>query len=178
MDWGCDSARFRVLIVRVFLLYSMSLLEAWWSLLFQNDRSEVGCGYFEKAGSLSLAFLLATPHRRSGFSTWLLKTEWEDQFLPIRSSRLRFFFSPKTVQPKIGGSFLVPAAWSRLSLDSVFNLGRIWLGIIAREGFNLARCLPKYGGSHDTNYETGCYLIVQLWKAIHMHVIVMIILYH
>ena len=29
--------------------------------------------------------------------------------------------------------------------------------LIAREGFNLARCLPKYGGIHDTNYETGCY---------------------
>ena len=93
--------------------------------------------YFGKAGSLSLAFLLATPHRRSGFSTWLLKTEWEDQLLPTQSSRLRFFFSPKTVQPKIGGSFSVPAAWSRLSLDSVFNLGRIWLGTSSRSASRL-----------------------------------------
>ena len=114
-------------------------------MLFQNDRSEVGCGYFEKAGSLSLAFLLATPHRRSGFFNLVVEDRMRgDQLLPTQSSRLRSFFLPKTVQPKIGGSFLVPAAWLRLSLDSVFNLGRICAKIQSNLQANLVKILKRY----------------------------------
>ena len=60
---------------------------------------------FGKAGSLSLAFLLATPHCCSGIFNLVVEDRMRGSAPPNLIFQVAILLSPKTVQPKIGSSF-------------------------------------------------------------------------